>query len=55
MCDDVHATVEKLKAKGVGIAAPVADLGWGLLTHLELPDGSRMGLYQPRHPAPSRA
>jgi predicted enzyme related to lactoylglutathione lyase len=49
MCDDVHATVEKLKSKGIGIA-PVTDQGWGLLTQFELPDGSHMGLYQPKHP-----
>jgi predicted enzyme related to lactoylglutathione lyase len=52
MCDDVHAAIEKLKSKGVGIAAPVADLGWGLLAQIELPDGGRIGLYQPRHPTP---
>src|SRR5437762_4877060 len=44
MCDDVHATVEKLKSKGVAIAMPVADRGWGLVTQIELPDGARMGL-----------
>ena len=52
MCDDVHATVKRLKDKGVGIAMPVADQGWGLVTRIELPDGSQMGLYQPKHPGP---
>jgi predicted enzyme related to lactoylglutathione lyase len=55
MCDDVHATVEKLKSKGIGISQPVADQGWGLVTQIELPDGSRMGLYQPNHPAPAHS
>jgi predicted enzyme related to lactoylglutathione lyase len=52
MCDDVADTVAKLKSKGVEITAPIADRGWGLVTELALPDGSRMGLYQPKHPRP---
>ncbi|MGD1069786.1 MAG: VOC family protein [Bryobacteraceae bacterium] len=55
MCDDIHSTIEKLKSKGVAISQPVADQGWGLVTQIELPDGTRMGLYQPRHPQPPRA
>jgi predicted enzyme related to lactoylglutathione lyase len=50
MCDDVHATVEKLKSKGVTFTMPVADRGWGLVTQFELPGGGKMGMYQPRHP-----
>ncbi len=50
MCDDVHKTVEELKAKGVEFTGPIADRGWGLVTGLKLPDGETMGLYQPRHP-----
>ena len=52
MCDDVEATVEQLRAKGVEIATPVADRGWGLVTKIVLPDGSAIGLYQPKHPSP---
>ena len=52
MCDDVEATVEKLRGKGVEITMPVADRGWGLVTEIVLPDGSRMGLYQPKHASP---
>ncbi len=50
MCDDVHATVAKLKSKGVELAAPIADRGWGLVTRLLLPSGDAIGLYQPKHP-----
>jgi catechol 2,3-dioxygenase-like lactoylglutathione lyase family enzyme len=50
MCDDVQATVERLQAKGVEIAQPISDQGWGLLTAIRLPDGSELGIYQPRHP-----
>jgi predicted enzyme related to lactoylglutathione lyase len=54
MCDDVHATVEALKAKGVEFTAPIQDQGWGLATELKLPNGDRMGLYQPMHPTPTQ-
>jgi hypothetical protein len=29
-------------------------VGWGLLTHLVLPGGGRLGLYQPKHPVAHR-
>jgi catechol 2,3-dioxygenase-like lactoylglutathione lyase family enzyme len=48
MCDDVHRTVEELKAKGVE-CAPVNDAGFGLVTSFEIPGGGKIGLYQPRH------
>ena len=50
MCDDVHATVRELSAKGASFAGEVQDAGFGLLTQLVLPSGARIGLYQPRHP-----
>ena len=49
MCDDVNATVDDLKAKGV-TCGPVSDEGWGLLTSIRLPGGGDLGLYEPRHP-----
>lgn len=52
MCDDVHATVEELRDKGVRFTRPVTDVGWGLITALELPDGRELALYEPRHPRP---
>jgi predicted enzyme related to lactoylglutathione lyase len=53
MCEDVHATVAELRAKGVTFTRPVTDAGWGLITALQLPDGSELALYQPRHPRPA--
>src|ERR1041385_7620043 len=53
MCDDVAAAIQDLEAKHVK-CDPVANLGWGLLTHLSLPGGGRLGLYQPRHPVAAR-
>ena len=53
MCDDVAATVQALEKHQVK-CDPVADLGWGMLTHLSLPGGGRLGLYQPKHPIAAR-
>jgi hypothetical protein len=55
MCDDIDATVEQLKGKGVEFTTPISDEGFGLMTALKLPDGSELGLYEPRHPLPPRA
>ncbi len=49
MTDDVAATVETLRAKGVEFKGPVEDRGWGLATELVLPDGSALTIYQPRY------
>jgi catechol 2,3-dioxygenase-like lactoylglutathione lyase family enzyme len=52
LCDDVQATVAELAEKGVEFTEPVADRGFGLLTHLRLPGGGLLGLYEPRHASP---
>jgi predicted enzyme related to lactoylglutathione lyase len=50
MCDDIEATLGELEAKGAKRAAPVSDEGWGLLSAIEVPGGSKVGIYEPRHP-----
>ena len=50
MCDDLDATMEELRAKGVQFTQDVSDERWGRLTRLRLPGGGEVGLYQPRHP-----
>ncbi len=52
MCDDINATVEELKHKGVKLTRPITDEGFGLMTALELPGGDELPLYEPRHPTP---
>ena len=52
MCDDIHATVEELTAKGVEFTRPVSDVGWGVLTAIRVPGAGELGLYEPRHPRP---
>lgn len=52
LCDDVEATVEELRSKGVEVTAPIADRGFGLVTSIRIPGAGEMGLYQPKHPSP---
>ena len=52
MCDDIHATLAALRAKGVEVAREVSDQRWGLLAAIRLPDGSELPVYEPRHPRP---
>jgi predicted enzyme related to lactoylglutathione lyase len=52
MCDDIHATLAELTAKGVEVVGEVADQRWGLLASIRLPDGTELGIYEPRHPRP---
>ena len=53
MCDDIHATIAELQAKGVEFSGPVSDEPWGLVTAIKLPDGGELRLYQPKHPTPT--
>ena len=53
MSNDVEATIHDLSSNNVE-CGPVTDEGWGLLTHISLPGGGKLGLYQPRHPVPNR-
>jgi catechol 2,3-dioxygenase-like lactoylglutathione lyase family enzyme len=52
MCDDIEATMEELRQKGVEFTRPVTDEGWGLLTAFSVPGGGELALYEPRHPSP---
>jgi catechol 2,3-dioxygenase-like lactoylglutathione lyase family enzyme len=49
LCDDVGAEVRRLTALGVQCSG-IEHARWGSVTHLLLPGGSRVGLYQPSHP-----
>jgi hypothetical protein len=51
MCDDVEALVAEMKKNAIA-CGPVQNRGWGLLTHLTLPGGGQLGIYQPRHARP---
>jgi hypothetical protein len=51
MCDDVKAFAAKMGKSSIA-CGPVQNLGWGLLTHVMLPGGGKLGVYQPRHARP---
>jgi hypothetical protein len=51
MCDDLDETVSTLAEKGVVCRTP-SNQGWGRMTHIVLPGGGTLGLYQPRHARP---
>jgi catechol 2,3-dioxygenase-like lactoylglutathione lyase family enzyme len=55
MCDNIHATLAELTAKGVEVTRDVSDQRWGLLAAIRLPDGSELPIYEPRHPSPPRS
>ena len=48
LCDDIEATMDDLKGKGVEFTQPVSNQGWGLLTTMRIP-GGELGIYEPRH------
>jgi hypothetical protein len=50
MCDDIHATVKDLRAKGIQIDGEPEDEGWGISVMMTLPGGVEVQLYEPRHP-----
>jgi hypothetical protein len=51
MCDDVEAFTAEMKKKGIACDA-VQNQAWGRLTHLTLPGGGKLGVYEPRHARP---
>jgi hypothetical protein len=54
MCNDVEAFVTSMSQNGLE-CSDVEDQGWGLVTQLTLPGGSKLGVYEPRHPRPDAA
>ena len=40
----------ELRKKGAEFRSPPAERSWGQVTGIRLPDGSELGLYQPKHP-----
>jgi catechol 2,3-dioxygenase-like lactoylglutathione lyase family enzyme len=48
-CDDLHATVRELRAKGVEFTGEIEDRGWGLVIPMAVPGGFTVDLYQPQY------
>ncbi len=56
MCDDLDATIDELRAKGIDIQGePQEERRWGITTTMVLPGGLDVMLYQPRHPLAIKA
>jgi hypothetical protein len=51
MTDDVAAFVDAMSERGLA-CDEVSNQGWGMLTSVTLPGGSKLGVYQPRHASP---
>jgi catechol 2,3-dioxygenase-like lactoylglutathione lyase family enzyme len=54
-CDDVEKTVAELKRRGVEFTEPIADHGYGLVTHFKVPGNFVVQLYQPNYSKKPRA
>jgi len=52
MCDNIEQFVSEMKTYDIKCSS-IQDQGWGLLTELRLPGGSKLGVYQPRHGSPN--
>jgi hypothetical protein len=51
LTDDVEALAASMEARGIE-ATPRSEQGWGLLMHVTLPGGGKLGIYEPRHASP---
>ena len=50
ICDDITATIEELRAKGIEVRGEPEDRRYGIATEIVLPGGLHVQLYQPLHP-----
>jgi len=51
MCDDVEGFMAEMREHGLD-CTPIQEQRWGRLTHVTLPGGGRLGIYEPRHARP---
>jgi catechol 2,3-dioxygenase-like lactoylglutathione lyase family enzyme len=49
VCNDLKAEISALREKGAR-CSEVQEARWGSITHIQLPGGGEVGLYQPKHP-----
>ena len=52
MCDDIVEFVLEMRRRNIN-CGQIQSQKWGLLTHLTLPGGGKLGVYQPRHARPT--
>jgi hypothetical protein len=51
MCDDVEAFTTRMSECGVA-CSDLHTERWGVTTHITLPGGGALGVYEPTHPSP---
>jgi len=51
MTDDIRGLLADLKRRDIACGT-IQDEGWGLLSHLTLPAGGKLRIYEPRHARP---
>jgi hypothetical protein len=51
MCDNVKVFVATMRKQNIS-CDEIQDQVWGVLTHLILPGGGKIGVYEPRHARP---
>jgi hypothetical protein len=53
MCEDIRAFIAEMQRHGIACEEP-NDQRWGISTHLTLPGGGKLGVYQPKHARPAQ-
>lgn len=51
LCDDINLFVSEMAEHGIS-CSKIENQRWGSITHLTLPGGSKMGVYEPKHARP---
>jgi hypothetical protein len=52
LCQDIDAFLAAMRKRSIA-CTPAEDHGWGILTHVTLPGGGKLGVYQARHARPA--
>lgn len=50
MCDDLETTMKDWKSRGVEFIGAPREENWGRLATFQVPGGTPMRIYQPKHP-----
>lgn len=48
-CDDIEATVDELRSRGVEFTDTIQDVGYGRAIHFRVPGGFELELYEPAY------
>ncbi|HVU58208.1 MAG TPA: hypothetical protein VHD83_24275 [Puia sp.] len=51
LCDNIRQFIQQMTDAGIS-CDPARNERWGHLTHLTLPGGGKLGVYEPLHPRP---